>query len=170
MAKSSKKKTTKKKTGSKRRKLPAEQREYKVGNKKPPKEHQFPPGQSGNPAGPPKRRTNLWVWLCTYMNMNDAELKKLDTKELTQAQQTALKLVENAKDGKYSGSERLARYVIDRDEGKALERVAVEDNRAMSPEECEEVREILRRNMEAAEAFRAMRAKEYLDKQKVTGK
>ncbi len=63
----------------------------------------------------------------------------------------------------------MARYVIDRDEGKALERVAVEDNRAMSPEECDEVREVLRMNMEAAEAFRAQRAKEYLDKQKAKG-
>ena len=169
MAKRPKKKTTKKNTGSKRRKLPVEQREYEVGNKKPPKEHQFAPGQSGNPAGPPKRRTQLWVWICKYFEMTDAEIEKLDTKELTQAQQTALKLVENAKNGKYSGSERLARYTIDREEGKALERVAVEDKRGMSPEECEEVREILHMNMEAAEAFRAMRAKEFLDKQKVTG-
>ena len=77
--------------------------------------------------------------------------------------------MENAKDGKYSGSERLARYVIDRDEGKALNRLVVEDNKAMSTEERDEVREILRRNFEASEVFRAKRAKEYLDKQKDTG-
>jgi hypothetical protein len=45
---------------------------------------------------------------------------------LTQAQQTALKLVEDAKAGKYSGSERLARHVFDREEGKAKQKVAIE--------------------------------------------
>jgi hypothetical protein len=30
-------------------------KDYEVGYKKPPKEHQFPPGESGNPKGRPKR-------------------------------------------------------------------------------------------------------------------
>ena len=146
--------------------IPTKQGKSKVGYKQPPEEHQFQPGQSGNPNGPPKRRTQLWLWLCKYMALNDAELEKLDAKELTQAQQTALKLVKNAKEGKYSGSERLARYVIDRDEGKALSRLVVEDNKAMSTEEREKVREILRRNFEASEVFRA---EKFLNKQKDTG-
>lgn len=33
--------------------------EYKTGYKKPPKETQFKPGQSGNPAGRPKKSRNL---------------------------------------------------------------------------------------------------------------
>jgi len=78
---------TKKKTT---KKLPAKRREYRVGNKKPPEEHPFKPGESGNPAGPPVRRTQLWVYFCRYMAMKDAELTKLDQKTLTQAQQTAL--------------------------------------------------------------------------------
>ena len=38
--------------------LAAEQREYQVGNKKPPKEHQFKPGESGNPEGPPAKEAH----------------------------------------------------------------------------------------------------------------
>ena len=40
----------------------------------PPEDHQFKPGQSGNPAGPPKRRTQLWTYVCKYMEMTDAAL------------------------------------------------------------------------------------------------
>ncbi|MBL7186305.1 MAG: hypothetical protein ISS70_08255 [Phycisphaerae bacterium] len=128
------------------KKLPAAQREYKVGNKKPPEEHQFKAGESGNPKGASVRRTNLWVWLCKYMALDDRRLAKLDRTKLTQAQQTALKLVENAKNGKYSGSERLARYMIDREEGKAVEHLIVENENTLTDEECEDIREVLLQN------------------------
>jgi hypothetical protein len=143
------KKRTAKKAGRKSaggKKLPAKQRDYEVGNKKPPKERQFQPGESGNPAGPPVWRTQLWVWLCKFMALTDAKLAKLNRKKLTQAQQTALKLVENAKDGKYSGSERLARYMIDREEGKAVEHLVIENENTLTDEECEDIREVLLKN------------------------
>jgi hypothetical protein len=135
-----------KKTITKGKKLPAKQREYRVGNKKPPDEHQFKPGESGNPKGPPVRRTQLWVYFCKYMTMTDAELAKLDRSKLTQAQQMALKIVENAKAGKYSGSERLARHVFDREEGKAVEHLVIENENTLTDEECEQIREELLRN------------------------
>ncbi len=135
-----------KRKSAKGKKLPAEQRDCEVGNKKPPKEHQFKPGESGNPNGPPVRRTNLWVWLCKYMALDDRKLAKLNRKKLTQAQQTALKLVENMKDGKYSGSERLARYMIDREEGKAVEHLVIENENTLTDEECEDIREVLFKN------------------------
>jgi len=50
---------------------PVKQRE--VGPGRPPKEHQFKPGQSGNPEGPPKHRTHLWSYFCRYMAMTDAQ-------------------------------------------------------------------------------------------------
>jgi hypothetical protein len=117
-----------------------------VGYKKPPKEHQFKPGESGNPKGPPVRRTQLWPYFCKYMAMTDAELEKLDRDKLTQAQQTALAIVENAKAGKYSGSERLARHVFDREEGKAVEHLIVENENTLTDEECAEIRELLAKN------------------------
>ena len=128
------------------KKFPAAQRKSEVGYGKPPKEHQFNPGQSGNPNGASVRRTNLWVWLCKFMALDDKGLAKLNRTKLTQAQQTALKLVENAKDGKYSGSERLARYMIDREEGKAVEHLIVENENTLTDEECENIREVLLKN------------------------
>ncbi|UCD51940.1 MAG: hypothetical protein JSW27_04740, partial [Phycisphaerales bacterium] len=74
----------------KRATFPVEQGERdKVGPGNPPKEYQFKPGESGNPKGPPRRRTNLWTWFCKYMGMTDTQLAKLDPKKLTAAQQTA---------------------------------------------------------------------------------
>ena len=111
----------------------------------PPEEHQFKPGQSGNPAGPPRHRTQLWLWICKYMGMRDAEIKKLKRAEMTQAQQSALKLVRQAKAGKYCGSERLARYIVDREEGKATEHLVIDQDNDLSDEECEEIRAVLRK-------------------------
>jgi hypothetical protein len=126
-----------------KKKLAVKQRDYPVGDKKPPKECQFQPGQSGNPNGPPRHRTQLWTYFCQYMALTGAELAKLDRKTLTQAQQTALKLVQNAKKGKYSGSEHLARHVFDREEGKAVEHLVIENENTLTDEECEQIREEL---------------------------
>ena len=135
-----------KKATTKGKKVPAKQGKSQVGYKKPPEESQFKPGESGNPAGPPVRRTQLWVYFCQYMAMKDAELAKLDREKLTQAQQTALRLVENAKNGKYSGCERLARHVFDREEGKAVEHLFIENENTLTDEECEQIRQQLLKN------------------------
>lgn len=110
--------------------------------------NRFESGESGNPAGPPKRKTQLWVWFCKYMEMTDSEIKKLKPEKLTQVQQTALKLVENAKNGNYSGSERLARYVIDRDEGKAVEHIILGNDDTLTDNDCEEIRDLLKKNVD----------------------
>ena len=144
-----KRKSVESKTAEKQ-KIPAEQGKSKaksrVGYKRPPKEHQFTPGQRGNPYGPPVRSTNLWVWFCKYMALTDDELAKLDRSKLTQAQQAALKLTENMKAGKGSGSQRLALSVFDREEGKAVEHFVIEGTEALSESECDEIRKMLPKN------------------------
>ena len=70
--------------------IPAQQRDdYKVGPGCPPIEHQFQPGQSGNPAGSPKARTNLYKHIGKYSGMRDAELAQSDLESLTQSGKAA---------------------------------------------------------------------------------
>ena len=118
----------------------------KVGYGCPPVEHQFKPGEVANPKGPPKASVQLWRYFCLYANMTDAKLDTLKKKSLTQSQQAAVRLVKNFKDGKFSGSGKLARYIIDREEGKALETVKITGAEPLSDAECEGVRNILRKN------------------------
>ncbi len=138
-AKRKKAKKAIKRKSTRGKRIPAEQGKSEVGYGKPPEEHQFKPGESGNPKGPPIHRTNLWVWFCKYMNMTNAELAKLKQGRLSQAQQTALKLVRNMTAGKDSGSERLARHVFDREQGKATEHLVIESENALTDEECDDI-------------------------------
>jgi len=138
-------KSSKKKSASKTKKN-TRKKESKVGYKNPPKEHQFPPGQSGNPNGPPVHRIHLWSWFCQFMLMTDAQLKRLVKKKMTQVQHTALRLVEDMKAGKYSGSNRLARHVFDREEGRPVEHLVIEPGDILTDEECEEIRQSIIKN------------------------
>jgi hypothetical protein len=128
------------------KKFPAKQGKFDVGYGNPPKDHQFKPGESGNPKGPPRHRTQLWTYFCNFMGMPVSEFKKLDRKKMSPAQITAAKIVDKAMAGKYAGSERLARHVFDREEGKPTEHLVVggEDN-ALSDEKCEEIRKLLQK-------------------------
>ncbi len=118
----------------------------KVGPGHPPKEYQFRPGQSGNPDGPPRHRTHLWLWICQYMRMTAEERAKVDRAKLTAAQETAFKIVEQAIEGKGAGSERLMRYCVDREEGKAVEHLVLDNGADLSDTECEQLRSLILKN------------------------
>ncbi len=116
---------------------------YRVGPGCPPREYQFKPGESGNPSGQPKHRTNLWTYFTQYMDMTADERAKVDRTKLTAAQETALKMVEKAVKGKGCGFERLARYIVDREEGKAAEHLILDNGTDLSDDECEQLRTLI---------------------------
>ena len=107
--------------------VPAQQGEdYKVGPGCPPKEHQWQPGQSGNPAGSPKAKTNLYKHISKYSGMTDAELAQLDLESLTQSEKAGLKIVQDMAAGNRTGAEGMARYIVDREEGRIPENLRVD--------------------------------------------
>lgn len=130
-------------TDRERANFPVSQGKSQGGYGNPPAERQFKPGESGNPKGPPKRRVQLWTYICRYMALTETALNRLDTKKLTQAQQWALQIVKSTRSVEFSKLDRFARYVIDRDEGKPTEHVIFGDEDALSDDECEEIRGLL---------------------------
>jgi len=117
--------------------------DYKVGPGCPPKEYQFKSGESGNPKGNVKHRTHLWEYFTKYMAMTADKREKIDRTRLTAAQETALMMVEKAVTGEGCRTEHLARYIIDREEGKAVEHLIIDDGADLSDEECEELRKLI---------------------------
>jgi len=134
---------------------PAKQGDYQVGYKHPPREYQFKPGHSGNPKGTPPSRCNLWRHVCKFMNMKSSELEKIiKSGNLTVVERTAIKIVKSMSTGEDSGPDgtfRMAKHFFDREEGKAVEHVIM-DNQQEPPtdEECEEIRQEMRKNFSIA--------------------
>ncbi len=132
-------------------KIPAEQgkgpKRTDVGYGKPPVEHQFAPGQSGNPAGAPKAKANLWRFFCRFLAMTPAELTRaVKDKELSMAQRAAIKQVQQLVKKGLAGTAWLAtKEAWDRDEGKATQRVEMQTADILSPEECDEIRRAMKK-------------------------
>jgi len=137
----------------KRLKSPAKQGKTGVGKGGivPPKPHQFKPGQSGNPKGPPKHHVQLWTYICRYMAMTDSQLNKLQGRKLSQSQQWALRIVKSTKKLSFPTLDRFVRYVIDQDEGRPAEHMFVQKaQNVLTDEQCEEIPQMLRANFEAS--------------------
>jgi len=76
--------------------------------------------------------------------MTDAQIGRLDKDKLTQAQQTALDMVQRLKNGERVGATCMARYIVDREEGKAVEHIVSGEEDTLSDAECEELRAFMR--------------------------
>lgn len=132
------------KKGTKKASKNAVNQGSKPGYGNPPREYQFQPGQSGNPNGQPKHRTHLWTYICRFMNMTPEELRKVKRDGLTISERTALRIVLRIQQGKGCGAERFMRYAVDREHGKAVEHLILDDSTELSDEECEELRQLIR--------------------------
>lgn len=72
---------------------------YEVGYKKPPRDMQFKPGQSGNLRGRPRRSRNLGTVLRTALMQNVRMTKDGATTQVPAVEALALKLVDNGLKG-----------------------------------------------------------------------
>ena len=88
------------------------------------KTHQWPPGQSGNPNGAPKAKTNLYRYLCEYLQMTTDELASVEEGSLSLSRLAALKSARKM-DWKRQ------QEVINRDEGKVPDRIAGPEGEAL---------------------------------------
>ncbi len=77
-------------------------RDYKVGYKRPPKEHQFKKGVSGNPKGRPKNNATFAENVLDEMQEKIMVKESGKQKKITKKQALAKKLVAEALNGKNS--------------------------------------------------------------------
>lgn len=117
-----------------------------VGYGQPPTEHQFPPGVSGNPAGTPPARANLWRLLCRFLEMPEKKVQQIaKDRTLPVNQRTAAKqALQLLKKGFVGVGTVVSMRTWDRDEGRPTAHVVLESPDVLTPEECDEIRRIQR--------------------------
>ncbi len=75
---------------------------YEVGYKRPPREHQFKPGQSGNPKGRPKKNNNFAEDVMDEMNEVITIQENGKLKKITKKRALAKRLIADSLSGKVS--------------------------------------------------------------------
>lgn len=93
-----------------RRTQPKKLDAYKVGYRRPPKEHQFEPGQSGNPKGRPKGSKNEETILNNLLNRRIEIREAGRSRKISVLEAVLLKFAEEA----LRGNPRAATFLLDR--------------------------------------------------------
>lgn len=75
---------------------------YEVGYKRPPREHQFKPGQSGNPKGRPKKNNNFAEDVLEEMSEMITVQENGKLKKITKKRALAKRLIADSLSGKVS--------------------------------------------------------------------
>lgn len=75
---------------------------YEVGYKRPPRKHQFKPGQSGNPKGRPKKNNNFAEDVMDEMNEVITIQENGKLKKITKKRALAKRLIADSLSGKVS--------------------------------------------------------------------
>ena len=86
--------------------------------------HQWKPGESGNPKGAPRAKTNLYRYICEYLEMGSKELASVKVKNLSLVRQAAYNTAVKM-DWKRQ------QEIINRDEGKVPDRIAGPEGEAL---------------------------------------
>ena len=88
-------------------------------------EHAWKPGQSGNPAGPPKMKVQFWRYVQQYSEMTDAQIDQIDRSKLSQSKIAALVFVKLMAAGNWHQ----VKEALDRDEGPIVAKIQAQVER-----------------------------------------
>lgn len=83
---------------------------------------QIKKGEVRNPHGPPRARTQLYRYICEYLEKTPVEIKNLDRQKLTLSQQGALKVAQDVGRGGWPQ----IRELLDRELGKVSQGIAID--------------------------------------------
>ncbi len=90
-------------------------KEYEVGYKRPPREYQFKPGQSGNPKGRPKKNKSFVEDIKDEMNELIQIQEQGKIKKITKQLALVKRLITDALSGKASASKLLFPVLLSKD-------------------------------------------------------
>lgn len=79
----------------------------------------FKKGKSGNPAGPPLARINLWHSIRKFSEMSKADFDKMDIEKLTMSQSGAYHYVKSLSEGEW----RNIKEALDREDGSPTQKI-----------------------------------------------
>jgi hypothetical protein len=121
--------------------------DYKIGYCKPPKRAQWKKGQSGNPAGRPRRPANVATLVSTLLGQRVVVRRGKTTKRMTRLEHLLHRLLEKA----IAGDPRLMKMALDEARREEESRVTDEAPEALDAKDREVMRALVERFTRDAE-------------------